>query len=60
MNHRIVIVSLLSLAVLASCGKPDGVAGVREAYTVSETQGLGNQSASILATRLWKARNCWG
>lgn len=77
MNHRIVLVSLLSLAVLASCGKTDAVAGatvwegeqsadtiavealtvsrgalvddvrasgvvagVREAYTVSETQGL--------------------
>lgn len=77
MNHRIVFFSLLSLAFLASCGKPDGVAGatiweggqseetiavealtvargalfddvrasgvvagVREAFTVSETQGL--------------------
>jgi membrane fusion protein (multidrug efflux system) len=77
MNHRIVLVSLLALVVLGSCGKPDGVAGatvwegeqsqdtiavealivsrgalvddvrasgvvagVREAFTVSETQGL--------------------
>ncbi|MGD9938709.1 MAG: efflux RND transporter periplasmic adaptor subunit [Clostridia bacterium] len=77
MKNRFVIVSLLAFVVLASCGKPDGVAGatvwegeqsedtiavealtvsrgalvddvrasgvvagVREAYTVSETQGL--------------------
>ena len=77
MKRRLVIMGLLSLIVLASCGKPDGVAGatvwegeqsedviavevltvsrgalvndvrasgvvagVREAYTVSETQGL--------------------
>lgn len=77
MNHRIIIVGFLSLAILASCGKPDSVAGAtvwegeqsedtiavealtvsrgalvddvrasgvvagaREAFTVSETQGL--------------------